>query len=176
MAFAMSVFSRIESLLERGLFASRWMLAPFYAGLALALFLLLYVFAMEIWHFIGILPNMHANTAILAVLSLIDLSLAANLLVIVIFSGYESFVSKFNVVDHEDRPSWQGKVDFATLKLKLIGSIVAISSIHLLKVFMAIEDYTNRQIQWLVIIHCVFFLSGLALAATDRIAGSGKQK
>ena len=170
----MNKSSAIESTLERGLFASRWLLAPFYVGLALAIFILLYVFALELWHFVSMLPNMHTNTAILAVLSLIDLSLAANLLVIVIFSGYESFVSKFNVIDHEDRPSWQGKVDFATLKLKLIGSIVAISSIHLLKVFMSIEDYSEKEIQWQVIIHCVFFVSGIALAATDRIAASSK--
>lgn len=171
----MSSPSSVESLLEKLLFASRWLLAPFYLGLASALLLLLYVFGMEIVHFFGDLPKTTANTAILAVLSLIDLSLAANLLIIVIFSGYESFVSKFNLGDHEDRPSWQGKVDFATLKLKLIGSIVAISSIHLLKVFMAIEDYTNRQIQWLVIIHCVFFVSGIAMALTDSLA-TGKKK
>lgn len=171
----MSQHSHIESALETLLFSSRWLLAPFYLGLVAAIFLLLYVFGMELVHFFSDLSNLDANKAIMAVLSLIDLSLAANLLVIVIFSGYESFVSKFNVGDHEDRPSWQGKVDFATLKLKLIGSIVAISSIHLLKVFMAIEDYTNRQIEWLVIIHCVFFVSGVALAFTDSLA-AGKKK
>lgn len=166
----------VETLLERGLFASRWLLAPFYVGLATALLLLLYIFGMEIWHLFATLPEMHANTVILAVLSLIDLSLAANLLVIVIFSGYESFVSKLNVTDHEDRPAWQGKVDFATLKLKLIGSIVAISSIHLLKVFMDIGQYSEDHIRWMVIIHCVFFVSGLALAATDRIAAGAKKR
>ena len=170
----MSVLNKIESGLEKGLFASRWLLAPFYIGLALALFLLLYVFMMEIWHFLSLLPEMHANTAILGVLSLIDLSLAANLVIIVIFSGYESFVSKFNVTDHEDRPSWQGKVDFTTLKLKLIGSIVAISSIHLLKVFMTVEDYTDREIKWLVVLHCVFFFSGIAMALADSLAAKRK--
>jgi uncharacterized protein (TIGR00645 family) len=140
-------------------------------GLVLAIFLLLYVFASEVLHFISILPAMKTNDAILAVLSLIDLSLAANLLIIVIFSGYENFVSKFNIADHVDRPDWHGKVTFATLKLKLIGSIVAISSIHLLKVFMSVEKYDTDYIMWMVIIHCVFFLSAIAMAVSDKIGG-----
>lgn len=162
---------RLESFIERGLFTSRWLLAPFYVGLVGAILLLLYVFCMEIMHFVHIIPSMKTNDAILAVLSLIDLSLAANLLIIVIFSGYENFVSKFNIADHEDRPDWHGKVTFATLKLKLIGSIVAISSIHLLKVFMSIEKYNTDHVMWMVIIHCVFFLSGVAMAMSDKIGG-----
>ncbi len=166
----------VESLLEHALFASRWLLAPFYLGLAGALFLLISVFIQEAWHFFSMLPALGANQAILAVLSLIDLTLAANLVIIVIFSGYESFVSKFDFETHEDRPDWQSKVDFATLKIKLIASIVAISSIHLLKIFMDIKSYAADDIRWLIIIHCVFFVSGVALAATDRIAASAKQK
>jgi uncharacterized protein (TIGR00645 family) len=166
----------LESFIERGLFASRWLLAPFYIGLVGALLLLISIFCKELWHFFGLLPSLDANATILAVLSLIDLTLAANLMIIVIFSGYESFVSKFDFAEHEDKPEWQSKVDFTTLKIKLVASIVAISSIHLLKVFMDIGKYSGDQIRWMVIIHCVFFFSGIALAATDRIATSGRKK
>ena len=170
----MSRFKAIESVLEKGLFASRWLLAPFYVGLVFGIFLLLFVFGLETIHYISLLPNMKTNDAILAILSLIDLSLAANLLIIVIFSGYENFVSKFSITEHTDRPDWHGTVTFATLKLKLIGSIVAISSIHLLKVFMSVGDYKPSEIKWMVVIHCVFFISGIAMAASDRLSTAKK--
>jgi uncharacterized protein (TIGR00645 family) len=117
---------------------------------------------------------MTVDDAILGVLALIDLSLAANLLMIVIFSGYENFVSRMDMKNHEDRPDWQGDVDFAALKLKLVASIVAISGIHLLKVFMDVTKYTDSQIKWLVIIHLVFVISGVLLAAMDWIANHAK--
>lgn len=164
----------IENSLERGLFASRWLMAPFYVGLVGALVLLLYAFGMELWHLATHASAMTPNDAVLAVLSLIDLSLAGNLLVIVIFSGYENFVSKFHLQNHEDKPEWQGTVDFATLKLKLVASIVAISGIHLLKVFMDVEKVSERQVMWMVIIHLVFVVSGVLLALMDRIAVSSK--
>ena len=107
----------MERLIERSLFASRWMMAPMYIGLALSLLILLWVFGLELWHLIQILPVMTVNDAVLGVLALIDLSLAANLLLIVIFSGYENFVSRMDLHDHEDRPNWQGEVDFSGLKL-----------------------------------------------------------
>ena len=122
----------MERLIERSLFASRWLMAPMYIGLSLSLLLLLWVFALEFWHLLQILPVMTVNDAVLGVLALIDLSLAANLVLIVIFSGYENFVSRMNLDAHEDRPNWQGEVDFSGLKLKLVASIVAISGIHLL--------------------------------------------
>jgi uncharacterized protein (TIGR00645 family) len=90
---------------------------------------------------------------------------------IVVFSGYENFVSKIDVGDHEDQPDWKGKVDFAGLKIKLIASIVAISGIHLLKIFMDIGKYQEREIMWMVIIHVVFVVSGVLLALMDRIHG-----
>jgi uncharacterized protein (TIGR00645 family) len=164
----------IEYHLERGLFASRWLMAPFYIGLIGALVVLLYSFALELWHLILQAPSLDAAGVILGALSLIDLSLAGNLLVIVTFSGYENFVSKINVGDHEDQPDWKGKVDFAALKLKLVASIVAISGIHLLKIFMDIGKYSDREIQWMVIIHVVFVTSGVLLALMDKIA-SGKK-
>lgn len=164
----------MERLIERGLFASRWMMAPMYLGLALALVVLVWIFLMELARFVMIIPFMTVNDAILGVLALIDLSLAANLLLIVIFSGYENFVSRMDLADHEDRPDWQGEVDFSALKLKLVASIVAISGIHLLKVFMDVSQYDPQQIRWMVIIHLVFVISGVLLAAMDWIANHAK--
>ncbi|ARC36036.1 TIGR00645 family protein [Paracoccus yeei] len=164
----------MERLIERSLFASRWMMAPMYIGLALSLLILLWVFGLELWHLIQILPVMTVNDAVLGVLALIDLSLAANLLLIVIFSGYENFVSRMDLHDHEDRPNWQGEVDFSGLKLKLVASIVAISGIHLLKVFMDVGKYAPEHIRWMVVIHLVFVVSGVLLAAMDWISNHGK--
>ena len=165
----------VETMLERGLFASRWLMAPFYVGLVGALVILFYAFGMELVHLFTNLSTMTTSDAILGALALIDLSLAGNLLIIVIFSGYENFVSEMNIGDHEDRPEWMGSVSFSTLKLKLIASIVAISGIHLLKIFMEIEKYDDRQIMWLTIIHIVFVLSGVFLALMDKIASSTKK-
>jgi uncharacterized protein (TIGR00645 family) len=166
---------RIERVLERGLFASRWLMAPFYVGLVLALIALLVTFVKEILHVFSSISTMGASDVILASLSLIDLSLAGNLLLIVIFSGYESFVSKIDIADHEDQFEWKGKVDFAAMKLKLIASIVAISGIHLLKVFMDVDKYPDDQIRWMVIIHIIFVVSGVMLAVMDRIAYGAKK-
>lgn len=164
----------IERTIEHGLFASRWLMAPFYVGLVGALVVLLFSFMQELWHFITSIPHITQTDAVLGVLSLIDLSLAGNLLLIVIFSGYENFVSKMDVSEHKDQPEWRGSVDFSTLKLKLIASIVAISGIHLLKVFMDVEKTSEHQIMWMVIIHLVFVVSGVLLALMDRVAASTK--
>lgn len=164
----------MERLIERGLFASRWMMAPMYLGLALALLVLVWIFIMELVRFVMIVPVMTVNDAILGILALIDLSLAANLLLIVIFSGYENFVSRMDLADHKDRPDWQGEVDFSALKLKLVASIVAISGIHLLKVFMDVGQYDPEQIRWMVVIHLVFVISGVLLATMDWIANHAK--
>ncbi len=166
----------VERALERGLFASRWLMAPFYLGLVLALVALLFTFVQEIFHVFSNIGSLGTSDVILAALALIDLSLAGNLLLIVIFSGYESFVSKINIDDHEDQFEWKGKVDFAAMKLKLIASIVAISGIHLLKVFMDIKKYSEKDIMWMVIIHLVFVVSGVMLALMDRVAYGPKKK
>lgn len=166
----------MERILERGIFCSRWLLAPFYVGLIGALAALLVSFTVELVHFLQNIFTTSATDAILASLSLIDLSLAGNLLIIVIFSGYENFVSKIDVKDAEDQLEWKGKVDFTGLKLKLIASIVAISGIHLLKVFMDIPKYTDEQIRWMIIIHCVFVVSGVLLALMDYLVISAKKK
>ncbi len=164
----------IEKIIERSLFSSRWLMAPMYLGLASALVLLLISFMQELIHLFSALPNISQNDMVLGILSLIDLSLAANLLLIVIFSGYENFVSKINTDAHEDNPEWKGSVDFSTLKLKLIASIVAISGIHLLKVFMDVGKTPEAHIKWMIIIHVVFVVSGVFLALMDMIASRTK--
>ena len=162
-----------ELWLEKGLFRARWLMAPFYVGLVAALAVLVVVFFREAWHEFAGVMTMSPEGAILMVLSLIDLSLAGNLLLIVIFSGYENFVSKIDTGDHEDRPSWMGTVDFSGLKMKLIASIVAISAIALLKAFMKLaegEQVDDRHLAWLVGIHVTFVVSGVLLALMDLLA------
>lgn len=161
----------IERYVERGLFASRWLMAPMYVGLVGALLILMGKFGQALYEFGHHAFSATESEAVLAILSLIDMTLAGNLLLIVIFSGYENFVSKIDVGDHEDEPEWKGKVDFAALKIKLIASIVAISGIHLLKIFMDIGKYTDRDVMWMTIIHVVFVGSGVLLALMDKIHG-----
>ena len=161
-----------ERRLEATLFASRWLMAPFYLGLVVALAALLFVFLRELVHEIVLLPEMNAEGAILMALSLIDMSLAGNLMLIVIFSGYENFVSRFDVGDLADRPAWMGKVDFSALKLKLVSSIVAISAIALLRAFMKIgsEPLNENELSWLILVHLTFVTSGVLLALMDFLA------
>jgi uncharacterized protein (TIGR00645 family) len=162
----------VERLLEGGLFLSRWLMAPFYVGLVIALVGLLVVFVGELAHDLPHLLGMKAEDAILLALSLIDLSLAGNLLLIVTFSGYENFVSKFDL-EHEDRPDWMGKVDFSGLKMKLIASIVAISAIALLRAFMKLGeggDIDPVKLFWMAALHLTFVVSGVLLALMDWLA------
>jgi len=168
----------VERRLEKALYASRWLMAPFYIGLVVGLFGLLVVFVQELIAEISYLPTMTGEQAILMALTLIDLSLAGNLLLIVIFSGYENFVSRFDAEDFEDRPAWMGKVDFSALKLKLVSSIVAISAIALLRAFMKIgtggethgTNLNETELKWLVIVHLTFVTSGVLLALMDLLA------
>jgi uncharacterized protein (TIGR00645 family) len=165
----------LELWLERGIFASRWLMAPFYVGLVVALAALIVVFFQELAHELPRVVSMKPEDAILMALSLIDLSLAANLLVIVILSGYENFVSKIDTASHEDRPDWMGTVDFSGLKMKLIASIVAISAIALLKAFLKLTESGQAVDQvrlfWLVIVHLSFVVSGVLLAVMDWLNG-----
>src|SRR5688572_18382718 len=172
-----TVLARVEHGLEAVLFASRWLMAPFYLLMVAALAMLLVKFAQESWHIITHTLVMTEAQAVLAVLSLIDITLTGNLLLMVLFAGYENFVSKMDIGDHKDRPDWMGKVDFAGLKLKLVASIVAISGINLLKHFMALEPGTmdagkEQQLFWMVVIHLVFIGSGVMLAFMDRIVAA----
>ncbi len=172
----MSPKPNLEVWLERGLFASRWLMAPMYVGLVIALIGLIAIFFQELIHTIPVLLSgqAHADDAIMLALSLIDLSLAGNLVLIVIFSGYENFVSKLDIGDTADRPSWMGTVDFSGLKMKLVASIVAISAIALLKAFLAATDkgatIDETKLLWLVVIHLTFVLSGVLLALMDWLA------
>ena len=155
------------------MFASRWLLAPVYLGMVVALGIIFFVFAKELIRELMHVPDMDAEGAILMSLSLIDLSLTANLLLIVMFSGYENFVSKLHIGDHEDRPGWMGTVNFSGLKIKLIASIVAISGIALLRAFLPLGDpgahVDGPRIGWMVAIHLTFVVSGVFLALMDWI-------
>jgi uncharacterized protein (TIGR00645 family) len=173
---------KIEHLLEVLIFNSRWLLAPFYLGLVAAVFILLVKFVQEFSHIAGNILSGSESDTILAILTLVDMSLVANLLLIIIFSGYENFVSKIDTGDNEDRPDWMGKVDFSGLKVKLIASIVAISAIELLKAFVNITSVGNpadagtwtvsdKQLAWKVGIHLVLITSGVLFALMDKIAG-----
>lgn len=169
----MSEKPSLESRFEQGLFASRWLMAPMYLGLVVALGMLSLIFVKELYYYMLKALTLSAEEMILAALTLIDLTLAANLLLIVLFSGYENFVSKFDFDTGADRPEWMGKVDFSGLKMKLIASIVAISGIHLLKKFMEIRDidsattFGETEMKWLVIIHLTFVVSGVLMALMD---------
>jgi len=171
--------SKLEIGVERVLFGSRWILAPFYLGMVLALVLILVAFVRTLFIDLAHIPTMDAEHAILLALSLIDLSLTGNLLLIVIFSGYENFVSKIHVGDHEDRPSWMGTVDFSGLKIKLIASIVAISAIALLRAFLPLGDtgaeVDGPRLRWMVVIHLTFVVSGVLMALMDWIASKAEK-
>src|SRR5687768_14284356 len=176
-----TALDRIESGLEQVLFASRWLMAPFYLLMVAALGMLLVKFAQETWHIVTHTLVMTEAEAVLAVLSLIDITLTGNLLLMVLFAGYENFVSKMDIGNHKDRPDWMGKVDFAGLKLKLVASIVAISGINLLKHFMALSpDHMSsakeHQLFWMVVIHLVFIASGVMLAFMDKLVASTNPK
>jgi uncharacterized protein (TIGR00645 family) len=168
------IMKRLEHGLELLIFNSRWLLAPIYVGLVLSVLLLLVKFVQEFVHILARMFTSSEGDVILAVLTLVDLSLVANLLLIVIFSGYENFVSKIHTEAHEDRPEWMGKVDFSGLKLKLVASIVAISGIELLKAFVNTGGYSNTDLAWKVGIHGMLVVSGVLLALMDRIAASAK--
>ncbi len=168
----MSRKQAVEDRFEKGLFASRWLMAPMYVGLVVALGMMTVIFLRELVYYAPQVLTLSPEKTILVVLTLIDLTLAANLLLIVMFSGYENFVSKFDFDAGTDRPDWMGKVDFGGLKMKLIASIVAISGIHLLKRFMEIGDPAtpaadDRTLMWLTIIHLTFVVSGVLMALMD---------
>src|SRR5262245_21439622 len=164
---------KAETSLETVVFASRWLLAPFYLGLALSLVVLLIKFMAELWHIASHAFTSTESEVILGVLALVDLTLTGSLIIIVVLSGYENFVSRIDHSGHKDWPEWIGPIDFGALKLKLLSSIVAISAIQLLKQFMSINNVSDRDLMWLIIIHVVFVVSGVLLALSDRIAGHG---
>lgn len=178
----MKQMKQVELALEHFMFASRWLLVPFYVGLVAAVALLLMKFGNAFLMLIPVIFAGDNNAALLGILTLVDITLVANLLLIIIFAGYENFVSKIDTGDNEDRPDWMGHVGFSDLKLKLIGSIVAISGIELLKYFINVKEMLaqpngNDQLAWLVGIHLTLVFSGVMFALMDRISvGSSASK
>ncbi len=161
----------IEEIVEKVLFGGRWLLAPLYVGLLLSLVPLIYRFFIEFLHLMEGVATLKMQEITLKILELLDVVLLGNLIIIVIFAGYENFVSKINVAtDSIDRPHWMGRVDYSGLKIKLIGSLVAISVIELLKDFMMEGAYDDKTQMWRIIIHITFVISGVLFALMDFIA------
>ncbi len=160
---------KVEYALESFIFKGRWLLAPFFVGLLFAVVLLLIKFFKQLY-LMGIATFTASNQELLVgILTLVDTALLAGLLLIIIFSGYENFVSKLNIDNHEDRPVWMGKVGFSGLKMKLISAIVAISAVELLKVFISSASHSNDELLWKVLIHVTFVVSGVLFAFTDYL-------
>jgi uncharacterized protein (TIGR00645 family) len=165
----MRLLELIEFSLERAMYASRWIMAPVYLGMSLALLAIAIKFFQELWH---VLPNIFEIAdadLVLALLSLIDLTLVGSLIVMVMFSGYENFVSQLDISEGTEKLDWLGTHDYSSLKMKLATSIVAISSIHLLKVFMNIEHIHNEKLLWYTIIHMIFVFSALLMGYLGKL-------
>jgi uncharacterized protein (TIGR00645 family) len=163
----------IEKSFERLLYASRWLLAPLFFGLSIALLALGVKFFQEAAHVLAHIIELSEADLILTVLAMIDIVLVGSLIVMVMFSGYENFVSRIDVDAGGDTLGWLGKLDSGTLKLKVAASIVAISSIHLLRIFMNAEEIANDKIMWYVILHLTFVFSALLLGVLDRMSFAG---
>ena len=165
-----NLIKRIEEFVEKLIFASRWILAPFYIGLVMALVLLAFKFMQEFVHFSADIVGMSETDTLLGILGLIDKTLLGNLLILVIFSGYENFVSLIGVAQGSpDHPRWMGDVDFAGLKLKLIGSIVALSGINLLGAFLNLKHWSQQELGWMVGLHLTFVVTGVLFALSEKI-------
>jgi len=160
----------IEQFLERFILLSRWLLVPIYLALIAVLVLFTIKAFQELVHLFAVIMTASEVELVLAALALIDMVLVANLLVMVILSSYETFVSNLDVTEDQEKPTWLGKVDAATLKVKLAVAIVAISSIHLLKAFMNTDGQDSERLFWLVITHLTFVISAFLMAVIDRVA------
>jgi uncharacterized protein (TIGR00645 family) len=163
----------MERIFETLIYKARWLLAPIYLGLSLAVFALGIKFFQEVFHLLIGITHFAEADMVLIVLSLIDIAMVGGLLVMVMMSGYENFVSQLDIPEGEEKLSWLGKMDTSSLKAKIAASIVAISSIHLLKVFMNAENINNDKLMWYVLIHLTFVLSAFAMGALD---GIGRKK
>lgn len=170
---------QLERILETAIFNARWLIAPIYVGLLVALGALVISFVREAWQELSHLFALNLQETIMLCLSLIDASLVANLLLLVVFSGYENFVSKIDTGESVDRPDWMGVIDFGSVKMKLITSIVAISTIALLRAFINMTEgglVNHEGMVWLIAIHLTFVLSGLLLALMDRVGPTPHRK
>ncbi len=163
------MLEKIENSLEKTMYASRWLLAPIYVGMSLGLIALFFKFFEELFHLLPHLIDINEETLVLKLLTLIDLSLVGSLIVIVMFSGYENFVSRLNLSDTTEKLNWLGTHDYGSLKVKLASSIVAISSIHLLKIFMNVEKTDSDKIMWYVIVHMSLVVSAVMLGYLDKL-------
>jgi uncharacterized protein (TIGR00645 family) len=184
----LSMLNSFQNFFEKGIFASRWILAPLYLCLVLTLPIIGLKFLQEFWHLLTHFNELTTQLMVIAVLELVDVVLVANLLLMIIFAGYENFVSKIDVAEHHvDRPSWMGHIDYSGLKQKIIGSIVAISSIELLKIFIDLGsiDHTASAdemsfFRWkmfgMIILHGVFVVSGLIFAITEKSSHSSSHE
>lgn len=151
------------------IFWSRWLQAPLYLGLIVAQGVYVYFFMIELTHLVQGAGKIGETEIMLIVLGLIDVVMIANLLIMVIIGGYETFVSRLNLREHPDQPQWLSHVNAATMKIKLSMALIGISSVHLLKTFLNAQHMSNDTIMWQVVIHITFLLSALAMAYTDRI-------
>ncbi len=166
---------KIEHFIESIILASRWILVVFYLGLAAALGLYAISFGRKLWEYFSKVMVLEETDAILKILSLIDASLVASLVVMVMISGYENFVSQFDNVDQKKMElAWLGKIDASSLKIKVASTIVAISSIHLLQVFLNSDKFTDSKLMWLTVIHMAFVFSALLLGYLDKLMSSPK--
>lgn len=162
--------AKIEVLIEKSMYRSRWLLAPIYLGLSFALLALGVKFFQEVFfHMLPEILTMKEADVVLSVLSLIDMAMVGGLIVMVMMSGYENFVSQLDVDEDEEKLSWLGTMDSSSLKAKIAASIVAISSIHLLKIFMNAENTPNDKLLWYVVIHLTFVLSAFAMGGLDQL-------
>ncbi|OVW93035.1 TIGR00645 family protein [Klebsiella pneumoniae] len=159
----------MERFLENAMYASRWLLAPVYFGLSLGLIALTIKFFQEIFHILPHIFSVSESDMILTLLSLVDMTLVGGLLVMVMFSGYENFVSQLDINEGKEKLSWLGKMDATSLKNKVAASIVAISSIHLLRVFMDAKNVPDNKLMWYVIIHLTFVLSAFVMGYLDHL-------
>lgn len=160
---------KLESHLEAFVFASRWFQAPMYVGLVIAGCLYAYKFLVELAHLVTGVQELTEEMLMLGVLTLVDITMVANLLIMVIIGGWATFVSRLDLDQHKDRPDWLEHIDAGTLKVKLATALVGISGIHLLKSFINISNKSPEAVQWQVIIHVVFLVSSIMLAWTEHI-------
>lgn len=172
---AHSASNHVEATFESIVFASRWIQAPLYAGLIVAELLYAYKFLLELWEMVFHINKMDETVFMLGVLGLIDVTMVANLLTMVIIGGYATFVSKLDLEQHPDRPDWLTHVDPGTIKIKLAASLIGISSIHLLKGFVDVANENPEHLKWKIFIHMTFLASAILLAWTDKIMQKDKK-
>lgn len=164
--------NKLESGFEKIIFASRWLQVPIYAGLIVGSILYTYKFIVELIHLAVEINNISHSDIMLGVLTLIDITMVINLLIMVVIGGYSTFVSRIDLNDNEDKPEWLQKVDAGTLKVKLATSLVGVSGVHLLQTFINIKNQSTDAVILQIAIHVVFLLSAVMLAYTEKILHS----